>query len=93
MTPKPHSKGHCIQLSRNKNVTPPIQPRLSKPPETLEQLGDSLALLEQLKTGQEEIEGRFPPLYEQFNILRKHEVQVDEKVWFLYKLVLICARI
>ncbi|KAL5251273.1 hypothetical protein ACHWQZ_G016836 [Mnemiopsis leidyi] len=53
---------------------------LSKPPETLEELGNSLALLEQLKTNQEEIEGRFPPLYEQFNILRKHEVQVDDKV-------------
>ena len=53
---------------------------LSKPPESLEELGNSLSLLEKLKTGQDEIEGRFPPLYEQFNILRKHEVQVDEKV-------------
>ena len=53
---------------------------MSKPPENLEELGNSLSLLEQLKTNQEEIEGRFPPLYEQFNILRKHEVQVDEKV-------------
>jgi len=54
--------------------------RLSRPPETLEELGDSIGLLDQLKGSQNEIEGWFHPLYEQFNILSKHEVQVEEKV-------------
>ena len=27
-----------------------------------------------------EIQGRFPPLYEQFNILRKYEVEVSDDV-------------
>ena len=53
---------------------------MSKPPDTLEELGDSLDLLEKLKNDQDQIEGRFNPLYEQFSILKKYEVQIDEKV-------------
>ena len=40
--------------------------RLSHPPQTLDELGDSLSLLEQLQNDLAKIEARFPPLHEQF---------------------------
>jgi len=54
--------------------------RLSAPPETLDQLGDSLALLEQLRQDLSNIEAKFPPLHQQFAILEKYEVAIPEEV-------------
>jgi len=54
--------------------------RLSAPPETLDQLGDSLALLEQLQQDLSSIEAKFPPLHQQFAILEKYEVPIPEEV-------------
>ena len=54
--------------------------RLSAPPETLDQLGDSLALLEQLQQDLPNIEAKFPPLHQQFAILEKYEVAIPEEV-------------
>ena len=54
--------------------------RLSKPPQTLDELGDSLLLLEQLQTDLSKIEARFPPLHEQFAILEKYEVAISDEV-------------
>ena len=54
--------------------------RLSAPPETLDQLGDSLALLEQLQQDLSNIEAKFPPLHQQFAILEKYEVAIPEEV-------------
>ena len=54
--------------------------RLSTPPETLDQLGESLALLEQLQQDLPNIEAKFTPLHEQFAILEKYEVAIPEEV-------------
>lgn len=54
--------------------------RLSAPPETLDQLGNSLALLEQLQQDLSNIEAKFPPLHQQFAILEKYEVAIPEEV-------------
>ena len=59
--------------------------RLSAPPETLDQLGDSLALLEQLQQDLSNIEAKFPPLHQQFAILEKYEVAIPEEVRRLIK--------
>ena len=40
-------------------------PRVSKPPQTLDELGESLALWEQLNGDQSKIEAKFQPLYDQ----------------------------
>ena len=60
--------------------------RLSAPPETLDQLGDSLALLEQLQQDLPNIEAKFPPLHQQFAILEKYEVAIPEEVRRLFTL-------
>lgn len=63
--------------------SPPLPlPRLSTPPETLDELGDSLALLEHLQTEIPNTQAQFEPLNDQFNILRKYEVMVSEEVEF-----------
>ena len=54
--------------------------RLSAPPETLDQLGESLSLLEQLQQDLSNIEAKFPPLHQQFAILEKYEVAIPEEV-------------
>ena len=54
--------------------------RLSTPPETLDQLSDSLNLLERLKADTSSIESQFGPLSDQFNLLQKYEVQVWPEV-------------
>jgi hypothetical protein len=46
----------------------------------LDQLGESLTLLEQLQTDLSKIEARFPPLHQQFAILEKYEVTVSPEV-------------
>ena len=55
-------------------------PRLRVPPETLDQLSDSLNLLEHLQSDIPNIEAQFEPLHDQFNILRKYEVPISEEV-------------
>lgn len=54
--------------------------KLSAPPETLDQLGESLTLLEQLQQDLPNIEAKFPPLHQQFAILEKYEVAIPEVV-------------
>ncbi|XP_031567025.1 dynein heavy chain 2, axonemal-like, partial [Actinia tenebrosa] len=54
--------------------------KLSAPPENLDELGESLALLERLQNDLKNIEAKFPPLHEQFLILEKYEVPIPEEV-------------
>lgn len=54
--------------------------RLRILPDTLDQLSDSLNLLEHLQSDIPNIEAQFEPLHDQFNILRKYEVQIPEEV-------------
>ena len=68
-------------------VPPPPSPppththtRLRVPPESLDQLSDSLDLLDQLQSDIPKFEAQFEPLHDQFNILRKYEVQIPEEV-------------
>ena len=63
----------CSSLSENSK-------RLKKPPESLDNLSDSLNLLEHLQGDIPNIEAQFEPLHDQFNILRKYEVQIPEEV-------------
>ena len=58
----------------------PSSPRLSTPPESLDNLGESLSLLEKLQRDIPSIEAQFEPLHDQFNILRKYEVEVPVEV-------------
>jgi dynein heavy chain len=53
--------------------------KLSVPPQTLDELGDSLMLLEKMQTDLKDTEARFAPLHEQFNILEKYEVAIPEE--------------
>lgn len=53
---------------------------MRSPPESLDQLGNSLGLLEQLQANIPKIEAQFEPLNDQFNILHKYEVSVSEEV-------------
>lgn len=54
--------------------------RLSQPPQTLMDLGESLKLLETLQADLSKIESQIPPIHEQFAILTKYEVTVDPAV-------------
>ena len=54
--------------------------RVSKPPQTLEELGESLSLWEQLHNDQPKIEAKFQPLYDQFSIMEKYEVAIPDDV-------------
>ena len=54
--------------------------RVSKPPQTLDELGESLSLWEQLNADQPNIEAKFSPLYDQFQIMQKYEVAIPEEV-------------
>ncbi|XP_026545523.1 dynein heavy chain 2, axonemal-like [Notechis scutatus] len=53
---------------------------ISRPPQTLEELSRSLQLHETLQNDLPKIEGQIPPIHEQFAILEKYEVLVDEEV-------------
>ncbi|XP_077169770.1 dynein axonemal heavy chain 2 isoform X1 [Paroedura picta] len=53
---------------------------VSRPPQTLEELGRSLHLHETLQQELPKIEGQIPPVHEQFAILEKYEVPVEEEV-------------
>lgn len=59
---------------------PPIPSRLSTPPADLDDLSNSLDLLENLQTSIPNIEAQFEPLHDQFNILRKYEVTIPDEV-------------
>ncbi|XP_029769486.1 dynein heavy chain 2, axonemal [Terrapene carolina triunguis] len=54
--------------------------KVSRPPQTLEELGQSLQLLDTLQHELPKLEGQIPPIHEQFAILEKYEVTVDEGV-------------
>ncbi|XP_066267393.1 dynein axonemal heavy chain 2-like isoform X1 [Branchiostoma lanceolatum] len=53
--------------------------KVSKHPQTLDELGDGLQLLEHLQNEVPNIEARFPPLHEQFAILEKYDVPIDDE--------------
>lgn len=54
--------------------------RISRPPQTLEELGVSLQLMETLQHDLPNLETQIPPIHEQFTILEKYEVPVQENV-------------
>nr|XP_060635826.1 dynein axonemal heavy chain 2 [Anolis sagrei ordinatus] len=53
---------------------------VSRPPQTLEELSRSLQLHETLTNDLPKIEAQIPPIHEQFAILEKYEVAVEEEV-------------
>jgi len=55
-------------------------PRLNAAPENLDQLGDSLGLLERLQAEKPKTEAQFQPLSDQFDILKKYEVLIPDPV-------------
>ena len=67
--------------------------RLSTPPLTLDALGDSIRLLEQMQNQVPQVERQFEPLQDQFNMLDKHEVTIPEEVRKFTKLNIIYFRI
>ncbi|XP_071375886.1 dynein axonemal heavy chain 2, partial [Centroberyx affinis] len=54
--------------------------RLSQPPQTLVELGESLKLLETIQGDLAKTEAQIPPIHEQFAILEKYEVTVEQAV-------------
>ncbi|KAL7880425.1 hypothetical protein SRHO_G00026790 [Serrasalmus rhombeus] len=63
---------HCFLQDNGK--------RLSQPPQTLIELGESLKLLETLQGDLSKVESQIPPIHEQFAILEKYEVTVEREV-------------
>ena len=53
---------------------------MSQPPQTLDELGESLNLWDKLNADKPTIEAKFEPLSEQFAILEKYEVPIPEEV-------------
>ncbi|KAK1153304.1 dynein heavy chain 2, axonemal [Acipenser oxyrinchus oxyrinchus] len=54
--------------------------KVSRPPQTLVELGVSLKLLETLQSELSKTEARIPPIHEQFAILEKYEVSISYTV-------------
>lgn len=54
--------------------------RLMKPPQTLEELSDSLNLLANLNSDLANTEAQIPLIHERFAILDKYEVEVEHSV-------------
>uniref|UniRef100_H0V315 Dynein axonemal heavy chain 2 n=1 Tax=Cavia porcellus TaxID=10141 RepID=H0V315_CAVPO len=54
--------------------------KISRPPQTLEELGVSLQLMETLQHDLPNLETQIPPIHEQFTILEKYEVPVADDV-------------
>lgn len=54
--------------------------RISRPPQTLEELGVSLQLMDTLQHDLPSLETQIPPIHEQFTILEKYEVPVPDSV-------------
>ena len=59
----------CCHLNQN---------RVALVPQNLDELGEALIYWEQLNNEKADIEAKFPPLYEQFQVLEKYEVSVPE---------------
>ena len=57
---------------------------MSKPPQTLDELGESLSLWETLNTDQGSIEAKFHPLADQFLILEKYEVPIPDDIRIMH---------
>ncbi|XP_029311197.1 LOW QUALITY PROTEIN: dynein heavy chain 2, axonemal [Cottoperca gobio] len=66
-------KGLHASLQDNAN-------RLRRPPQTLSELGESLKLLETLQGNLDKTEAQIPLIHEQFAILDKYEVPVEQTV-------------
>nr|XP_039250408.1 dynein heavy chain 2, axonemal-like [Styela clava] len=61
--------------------------KVSQPPKTLDELGDSLDLWEKLNSERTKTESKIQPIHEQFGILEKYEVPVpDETMQMLHQL-------
>uniref|UniRef100_A0A8C5V6J6 Dynein axonemal heavy chain 2 n=1 Tax=Microcebus murinus TaxID=30608 RepID=A0A8C5V6J6_MICMU len=54
--------------------------KISRPPQTLEELGVSMQLMDTLQHDLLNLESQIPPIHEQFAILEKYEVLVDDSV-------------
>ncbi|XP_005399515.1 PREDICTED: dynein heavy chain 2, axonemal isoform X2 [Chinchilla lanigera] len=54
--------------------------KISRPPQTLEELGVSLQLMDTLQHDLPNMETQIPPIHEQFTILEKYEVPVPDEV-------------
>ncbi|XP_011850123.1 PREDICTED: dynein heavy chain 2, axonemal [Mandrillus leucophaeus] len=54
--------------------------KISRPPQTLEELGVSLQLMDTLQHDLANLETQIPPIHEQFAILEKYEVPVEDSV-------------
>uniref|UniRef100_A0A2K5ICV1 Dynein axonemal heavy chain 2 n=1 Tax=Colobus angolensis palliatus TaxID=336983 RepID=A0A2K5ICV1_COLAP len=54
--------------------------KISRPPQTLEELGVSLQLMDALQHDLANLETQIPPIHEQFAILEKYEVPVEDSV-------------
>ncbi|XP_060146269.1 dynein axonemal heavy chain 2 isoform X4 [Globicephala melas] len=73
-------------IRRYQRLNPPVSSfdadiaRISHPPQTLEELGVSLHLMETLQLDMPNLETQIPPLHEQFTILEKYEVPVQDSV-------------
>ncbi|XP_046574741.1 LOW QUALITY PROTEIN: dynein axonemal heavy chain 2-like [Haliotis rubra] len=59
--------------------------KVKRLPQTLDELGDSLNLWEKLNNDKPEIEAKFAPLNDQFSILEKYEVTIQEDVIEMHK--------
>ena len=60
------------------------QHRLSTTPTTLDDLGESLDLLDKLQREMSSKDKEFEPLHDQFNMLEKYEVEIPEEVSKLF---------
>ncbi|CAG5134523.1 unnamed protein product, partial [Candidula unifasciata] len=72
-----------IAVATLKNLTEYLKSNAIKvaiPPQTLDELSDSLALWDKLNADLPATEEKFPPLYEQFVILEKYEVPISKEV-------------
>ena len=54
--------------------------RVSRPPQTLDELGEPLSLWETLNADQPNIEAKFQPLYDQFAIMVKYKMPIPDEV-------------
>ena len=67
-------------LSKLHNYMEDNSRKIRKPPESLDELGESIRLLEELNADLTNIETKIPPLHEQFVILDKYEIEITELV-------------
>ncbi|XP_063485594.1 dynein axonemal heavy chain 2 isoform X3 [Symphalangus syndactylus] len=73
-------------IRRYQRLNPPVSSfdadiaRISRPPQTLEELGVSLQLMDALQHDLANVETQIPPVHEQFAILEKYEVPVEDSI-------------